>query len=160
MLHLIAFGEGRIGLLISATPKLVSKAPFLSFTGNEIWFHLSHNLCFWGEGACGQSWVLKMAYMEKYVEKYCSEVINFKKTKQQENCILMHHSTSSILIMETQCLLESAFIIENFDGTLYYPLCKKDQKKKKKIPDLAAASDAPSTHGEVGEKTGSQQENA
>ena len=32
--------------------------------------------------------------------------------------------------------------------------------KKKKIPDLAAASDAPSTHGEVGEKTGSQQENA
>ena len=33
-------------------------------------------------------------------------------------------------------------------------------KKKKKIPDLAAASDAPSTHGEVGEKTGSQQENA
>ena len=98
--------------------------------------------------------------MEKYVEKYCSEVINFKKTKQQENCILMNHSTSSILIMETQCLLESAFIIENFDGTLYYPLCKKDQKKKKKIPDLAAASDAPSTHGEVGEKTGSQQENA
>ena len=131
MLHLIAFGEGRIGLLISATPKLVSKAPFLSFTGNEIWFHLSHNLCFWGEGACGQSWVLKMAYMEKYVEKYCSEVINFKKTKQQENCILMNHSTSSILIMETQCLLESAFIIENFDGTLYYPLCKKDKKKKK-----------------------------
>lgn len=97
--------------------------------------------------------------MEKYVEKYCSEVINFKKTKQQENCILMNHSTSSILIMETQCLLESAFIIENFDGTLYYMLCKKD-KKKKKNPDLAASSDAPSTNGEVGEKTGSQQENA
>lgn len=33
-------------------------------------------------------------------------------------------------------------------------------KKKKKNPDLAASSDAPSTNGEVGEKTGSQQENA
>lgn len=32
-------------------------------------------------------------------------------------------------------------------------------KKKKKNPDLAASSDAPSTNGEGGEKTGSQQEN-
>lgn len=32
--------------------------------------------------------------------------------------------------------------------------------KKKKIPDLADSSDAPSTNGEVGQKTGSQQENA
>lgn len=72
-----------------------------------------------------------MADVEKYVEKYCSEVINFKKTKQQEYCILMNHLTSSLLIMETQCLLESAFIIENFDGTFYYQLCKKGKKKKK-----------------------------
>ena len=34
------------------------------------------------------------------------------------------------------------------------------RKTKKKNPDLAASSDAPSTNGEVGEKTGSQQENA
>ena len=61
--------------------------------------------------------------------------------------------------METQCLLESAFMIENFDGTFYYQLCKKG-KKKKKIPDLADSSDAPSTNGEVGQKTGSQQGNA
>ena len=39
-------------------------------------------------------------------------------------------------------------------------ICFVRKTKKKKNPDLAASSDAPSTNGEVGEKTGSQQENA